>query len=115
MKIILNQKTYTVTTEDSQTLRDIENILPADLEMRRNHDVEFVAELPVKPRRGGRKISGIRENGIYYYEGWNVLCLNYRDGDISPYDITYLGTADDPSLAEVLKRENDQISITIEK
>ena len=115
MKIILNGKEYTVTAEKSTTLSDIENLLPLTLNMHRNHDVEFVGELPVKPHNDGRRISAICENGIYYYEGWNVLCLNYRNGDISPYDITYLGTADDSSLADVLKREKDQITVTVEK
>ncbi len=115
MKIILNGKEYAITTEESTTLSDIENLLPLTLHMHRNHNVEFVGKLPIKPHDDGRKISEIRENGIYYYGDWNVLCLNYRDGDISPYDITYLGTADDPSLADVLKREEDQITITVKK
>ena len=115
MKIVLNGKEYTVSTETSTTLHDIEKTLPLTLHMRRNHDVEFVGELPSKPLNDGRRISKIEPNGIYYYEGWNVFCLNYRSGDISPYDITYLGTADDPSLAQVLKQAPDHIEVTIDK
>ena len=115
MKILLKGKEYTVQTEESTALKMIEEMLPLKLEMRRNHDVEFVGELPEKPVNEGRKISEIRENGVYYYEGWNVFCLNYRDGNISPYTITYLGTADDPELSEVLEKADDQIEITISR
>lgn len=109
----MNGKEYTVQTEESTTLKMIEEMLPLKLQMKRNHDVEFVGELPGRPVNDGRKISEIRPNGVYYYEGWNVLCLNYRDGNISPYDITYLGTADDPELSEVLKNAEDQIEVTV--
>jgi glucosamine-6-phosphate deaminase len=96
MKIILNNKEYPVRTEDSTTLRDIEKLLPLTMEFRRSGDVEFVSELPVKPVNDGRQISKTAENGIYYYAGWNVFCLNYRAADISPWTITYLGMTDDP-------------------
>ena len=115
MKIIINGKTYTVKTEDSKTLRDIEGILPVTLTMKRSHDVEFTGGLPVKPENDGRKISKIEPNGIYYYEGWNVLCMNYREGDISPYYITYLGEAEDPELSEYLKKADDTFTAVVEE
>lgn len=109
MKITLNGKTYAIRTEDSTTLRDIEKQLPLTLAFRRNHDVEFVGTLPEKPVNDGRKISAIHPGGIYYYEGWNVFCLNYAEGDISPYFITYLGNAEDERLSEELKASPDSI------
>jgi len=114
MKVIFNDRTYSVTTESSTTLSEIEKILPLTLTMKRNGDVEFTGKLPVHPVNDGRRISEIRPNGIYYYEGWNVLCLNYKEGDISPYDITYLGTANDPSLSRELEKAPDTITVTIE-
>lgn len=42
MKILLKGKEYTVQTEESTALKMIEEMLPLKLEMRRNHDVEFV-------------------------------------------------------------------------
>ncbi|MBE6129496.1 MAG: hypothetical protein E7185_09500 [Erysipelotrichaceae bacterium] len=113
MKIILNGKTYKVHTEDSTTVRDIEKALPLQLSFRRNHDVEFVGELPMKPVNDGRKISKIHPNGIYYYEGWNVFCLNYEEGDISPYFITFLGTVEENEFSEALKTAPDTITAEI--
>jgi hypothetical protein len=114
MKIVLNGKEYTVSTETSTTLRDIEKTLPLTLHMRRNHDVEFVGELPSKPLNDGRRISKIEPNGIYYYEGWNVFCLNYRASDISPWTVTYLGTSPDPEFSEILKQAEEPLKVTIE-
>ena len=115
MKITVNGKTYDVLTEESTTLRDIESILPLTLQMKCNHDVEYVGELPIRPVNDGRQISKTETDGIYYYEGWNVLCLNYRANDISPYTVTYLGRAADASLAEELEKAGDELTVTIEK
>ena len=114
MKIILNNKEYPVRTEDSTTLRDIEKLLPLTMEFRRNGNVEFVSELPSEPVNDGRQISKTAENGIYYYAGWNVFCLNYRASDISPWTVTYLGTADDPQFSEILKKAEEPLTVTIE-
>ncbi len=115
MKVIWNEKEFTITTEDSTTVRDIIQMLPLKLKMRRNGPVEFVGELPSKPVNDGRKTSVIQPNYVYYYAGWNVLCLNYAPGDISPYDITCIGIADDASLAELLKEAPDQIEVRVEE
>ena len=110
MKIIWNEKSYEVITEDSGTSRAVEKLLPVRLKMRRNHDVEFVGELPKKPVNDGRKVSVIRPDEVYYYEGWNVLCLNYAHGDISPYEVTYLGRIEG-SCSDELKNAPDHIEI----
>ena len=39
MKVIWNEKEYTIATEDSTTVRDIEKMLPLTLKMRRNGPV----------------------------------------------------------------------------
>ncbi len=114
MKVIWNEKEFTITTEDSTTVRDIEKMLPLTLKMRRNGPVEFVGDLPQKPVNDGRKTSIVKPNEVYYYAGWNVLCLNYAPADISPYDITYLGKAEDESLAELLKEAPDNIEVRVE-
>ena len=114
MKLIIKDKTYTLTTEDSKTLREIEGMLPLTMTFRRNHDVEFVGDLPAKPVNDARPVSHIEPKGIYYYEGWNVFCLNYREGDISPYHVSYLGKADDPALSEVLEKAEETLVATIE-
>ena len=115
MKIKIKEKVFTVKTEDSMTVRNIEEMLPLTMVMKRNHDVEFVGELPAKPVNDGRKISEIEPNGIYYYEGWNVLCMNYREGDISPYYVTYLGKADDPEFSDYLMKADDTITAVVEE
>jgi hypothetical protein len=114
MKIILKDKEFAVITEDSTALRQIEKLLPLTMEFRRNGDVEFVSELPAKPVNEGRQVSKTVENGIYYYAGWNVFCLNYRASDISPWTVTYLGTSPDPEFSEILKQAEEPLKVTIE-
>ena len=115
MKVILNGKTFAAECEESGTFRDIEAMLPMEFRMRRNGDVEFTGKLPSKPRNDGRKVSHTQPNEIYYYEGWNVLCLNYRASDISPYTVTYVGTVSDAEFTEILKRADEPLHVTVEK
>lgn len=114
MKITIGNQTFTFECDDTKVLRDIEAMLPLNLNMRNNGDVEYVGQLPAKPVNEGRQVSKTLENCIYYYEGWNVFCLNYRASDISPYKITYLGKCDDPSFTELLKNEGKEFTAVIE-
>ena len=41
--------------------------------------------------------------------------MNYREGDISPYYITYLGEAEDPELSEYLKKADDTFTAVVEE
>ena len=115
MKVTLNGKTFAIECEESGTLRDIEAMLPVEFRMSRNGDVEFTGKLPAKPRNDGRKLSHTKPNEIYYYEGWNVLCLNYRVSDISPYTITYLGKVSDSEFSELLKKAEEPLNVTAEE
>ena len=115
MKILLEGKIYPVETEDSELLRKTEGILPLKLQFRRNGNTEFVAELPEKPVNDARQISHIRPDEVYYYEGWNVLCLNYAEGDIAPYTVSYIGRVQDTSFSKMLKNAGNEIGIRIER
>lgn len=114
MKITINGNTFGFVCDDSKVCRDIESMLPLTLNMRNNGDVEYVGQLPEKPVNEGLHVSETLENCIYYYEGWNVFCLNYRASDISPYTITYLGKCEDPSFTELLIHEGKEITAVIE-
>ena len=114
MKILLEGRVYSVETEDSELLRMTEAILPQTMQFRRNGNTEFVAELPEKPVNDARRISHIMPDEVYYYEGWNVLCLNYAEGDISPYTVSYIGKIHDTSFSEILKAAENELEIRIE-
>ena len=115
MKVILEGTKYTVLTEDSRLAEDVENMFPLSLDMRRNGKVEFVAELPKRPVNDGRHVSHIRPNEVYYFEGWNVLCLNYAEDDISPYYVSYIGRIEDPEFSETLLKAEDHMKIKAER
>ena len=115
MKIILEGKTYPVITEESTLVRNIENMFPLSMNMKRNGKVEFVSELPEKPVNDGRHVSHIRPNEVYYYEGWNVLCLNYAEDDISPYYVSYIGRIEDPEFSDTLSKAENHIEIRTER
>lgn len=115
MKLKFEGKEFKVETEDSGLLREIEKQLPLHFRMRNNGNVEYVHELPVKPVNDARQISLTKTDGVYYYEGWNVLCLNYAANDISPYTVSYIGTVKDPAYTELLKQAGNNIDVTVEK
>ena len=115
MKIILEGKIYPVITEESMLVRDIENMFPLSLSMKGNGKVEFVSELPEKPVNDGRHVSHIRPNEVYYYEDWNVLCLNYAEDDICPYYVSYIGRIEDPEFSDTLSKAENHIEIRTER
>ena len=112
MKIVFRKIEYPVTIEESRLSEEIESLLPLSLTMRRFGNVEFVGDLPVKPMNDGRKVSHILADEMYYYAGWNVICLIYAEGDISPYHVNYVGKITG-NLSELLKNEVDEIKVTI--
>ncbi len=115
MKIWIEGKEYFIETEGSMLAENILECLPAVMDMRRNGSNEFIAELPVKPVNDGRHVSRVRPDEVYYYEGWNVLCLNYAEADISPYYVSYVGSVRDGSFSEVLKNAGNNLEVRIER
>lgn len=112
MVIEYNSREYLVETEDSKLVREIEALLPLTLKMKKNGSAEYTGTLPLKPHNDGRKITHTEPNGIYYYEGWNCLCLNIEAHDISPWYVNNIGMAAG-GLAEALEKQTGEITVTI--
>ena len=71
--------------------------------MSRSADHEYYASLPETLETGNAVLtSKVKSGGVYYFKAWNALALNFKDMDISPYQIYEVGTADE--LADMLKK-----------
>ena len=88
-----------------------------ELETVREYSADYktcTEEAAAEKRSNARRISHIMPDEVYYYEGWNVLCLNYAEGDISPYTVSYIGKIHDTSFSEILKAAENELEIRIE-
>lgn len=44
-------------------------------------------------------ISRTKRNQISYFDGWNALSFLFRDADISPYTVAYLGEFEEDAVS----------------
>lgn len=114
MKIILDDKEYTVRLQNNRTVDDIVSMLPLELELQQYANHEYYVSLPETPYNDAQYgTSYIKTNGLYYWDGWNAFVINYEDSDIAPYTPIYLGDIEG-DIASVLKTKGEKIQIIVE-
>lgn len=113
MKLELNNIIYEIQTEDSTLTREIQNLLPVTLTLTRSADHEYYSSLPQKAGTDGARLtSRVEAGGVYYFQAWNAFSLNFRDMDISPYQVHYVGKAG-KDLAAALEASGRTITVTV--
>lgn len=113
MKLELNNIIYEIQTEDSTLTRDIQNRLPVTLTLTRSADHEYYGNLPQKAGTDGARLtSRVEAGGVYYFQAWNAFSLNFREIDISPYQVHYVGKAG-KDLAAALEASGRMITVTV--
>jgi len=113
MKLEFNSTIFEIQTEDSILTRDIQNLRPVTLTLTRSADHEYYGSLPQKPGTDGTRLtSRVEEGGVYYFQAWNAFSLNFRDMDISPYQVHYVGKAG-KDLAAALEASGRTITVTV--
>ncbi len=113
MKLEFNNSIYEIQAEDSKLTCDIQHLLPVTLTLTRSADHEYYGSLPQKAGTDGARLtSRVEEGGVYYFQAWNAFSLNFRDMDISPYQVHYVGKAG-KELAAALEASGRTITVTV--
>ena len=101
MNIIINNNKYNVTLENNNTVNDLVNLLPLDIEMK---------DLNSNETSNPTNIKRINKGDIMLY-GDNCLVLFYKSFDTT-YNYTKIGTLDN---TEVLDNLDNNIKVRLER
>lgn len=113
-RITINKQEFTAKLADSKTVRQLAEQLPAEMEFERSGNHEFYCRLGKSLDAAGQSgTSDIHENGIYYFDSWKALSFVYKDMDIFPYKVLWLGDFTD-DVSEDLEIAAVRISVRME-
>lgn len=113
MKAIINGNEYRVTLMDNALSSSFAAMLPLEMELSRSGGHEYYAALlKTLDTDGARLVSKVKNNGLYYFKAWNALSLNFKDMDISPYEVHELGTIE--GAADVLEKSSTKLTVKFE-
>lgn len=113
MKAIINGVSYPISLADNELSNSIVKLLPFVVTMSRSADHEYYAALPGTPETVTAKlISHVKSGRVYYFKAWNALALNFRDMDISPYQVYEVGTAEE--LSDILINSGSSLEVRFE-
>lgn len=59
------------------------------------------------------KVSDVKKNMICFFEAWNAMNFIYRDSNIAPYKLSYLGTVEE-ELAGFLEHASRNVQIKLD-
>lgn len=113
-KITIRQKDFTAKLADSEMVRQLAEQLPAEVDFERSGNHEFYCRLAAGLNIAGEiGTSDIHSNGIYYFEGWKALSFVYKNMNISPYKVIWLGDFTD-DVCQTLEKSDGRISVRME-
>ena len=113
MKAVINSVSYPITLADNELSYSIMKLLPFVVTMSRSAEHEYYAALPGTPETGTAKLtSHVKSGGVYYFKAWNALALNFKDMDISPYQVYEVGASEE--LSDVLIKYGKSLKIRFE-
>lgn len=110
---VINGTSYPIEFADNTLCGSLKKMLPFELTMSRSADHEYYAALPDTPETGNAVLtSKVKSGGVYYFKAWNALALNFRDMDISPYQVYEVGASEE--IAEILENSDSSLKIRFE-
>ena len=113
MEIVIDGNRYSAELHDNALVKSIVGMSPLDLTMGRSAEHEYYASLPQNPDiSGAESTSSVKSGGIYYFKDWNVLALNFKDMDISPYHVYVVGEME-KDAADYLKAAGSKIKLEV--
>lgn len=114
LKVTIKQKCFSAKLADSEMVRQLAEQLPAEVDFERSGNHEFFCRLAAGLDVAGETgTSDIHRNGIYYFDGWKALSFVYKDMDISPYKVVWLGDFTD-DICRTLEESDGRISVRME-
>lgn len=91
-QISINGTVFHACLEENPLTEQLVSRCPLTFQMQERGDHEYYARMPESlPQEGCQMISKTKRNQISYFDGWNALSFLFRDADISPYAVAYMG------------------------
>ncbi len=110
---VINGTSYPIELAENTLCGSLKKLLPFELTMSRSADHEYYAALPDTPETGNAVLtSKVKIGGVYYFKAWNALALNFRDTDISPYQVYEVGASEE--IAEILENYGSSLKVRFE-
>lgn len=92
IRIIIDDRVYHALLEENPVTDQLAGMCPFETDMQKRAGHEYYVSLPEKAiQKKCKTVSKTRRNQITYFDGWNALSFLYKDEDISPYSVAYLG------------------------
>ena len=100
--------------QDTPLTEQIAAMCPFERTYTRNTGNEYYTKLPVQARQDGSElISKANKNQICFFEAWNAMNIIFKDCDIAPYKIAYMGEFEE-DVSQLLLNEKDTLLIQCE-
>lgn len=114
LKITINNQKLTARLPENKVIRQLQQYLPIEETFQRSGEHEYFCRLSrglnVRDMAG---TSDIHDRGIYYFDGWKALSFVYKDMNISPYKVVYLGDFTE-DISAVFEGEKNKINVKLE-
>mgnify|MGYP005772264885 CR=1 FL=1 len=115
LQISINGKAFHAWLEENPLTSQLIALCPFELKMQERGGHEYYARLPKSfSQKCCRMISKTKRNQISYFDGWNALSFLFRDTDISPYAVAYLGEFEEDA-ASCLETAGGMVTVRLEK
>ena len=113
MKLTIKGQSFPVELENTALGESLRAMCPVTLDMIRSGEHEYYAALPKKAAtRGAAETDSVKRDHVYYFAAWNALALVFRDAEIAPYTVHFVGRAD--GMSELLEHAGGKLRITLE-
>ena len=113
LRITIKGHTYSAKLSE-KALRQLAERCPFEKSFVRSGNHEYYCRL-----RNGLDVTGMPDtkqvhgNGIYYFAAWNALSFVYRDENIAPHQVTYLGEFPE-EMSALLETAGSKVDISLE-
>lgn len=113
LRITLKGHIYSAKLSE-EALRQLTEHCPFEEAFVRSGNHEYYCRL-----RNGLDVNGLQDtkkvhrNGIYYFAAWNALSFVYRDENIAPYQVTYLGEFPE-EMSALLEKAGSNVTVSLE-
>lgn len=114
IRITIDNQVFSAQLPENDAIRQLVAQLPIMETFQRSGDHEFFSRLNRGINvRGLKGTSDIHSSGIYYFDAWKALSFVYRDMNISPYQVVWLGDFEE-DVRPVLEMAKNKIAVKLE-
>ena len=114
MKLTIDGQSFSVELENNALGESVRAMCPVTLDMSRSGEREYYAAAPKKAAiRGAAETAHVKRDCVYYFAAWNALALAFRDAEIAPYKVHFVGRAE--GISELLEHAGGALRVTLEE